>query len=106
MNTPLLKVLGNGTLGRKLTVRAQKFSKAAEEKILAAGGTIVRLDARGREAEGEDAAQAAAPAAQEAPPEEAPEEATEEATEEAPAEAEDAGSGDGPVDDPDGPEGG
>ena len=36
-------------LTRKLTVRAQKFSKTAEEKIIAAGGSIVRLDARGRE---------------------------------------------------------
>jgi large subunit ribosomal protein L15 len=48
-NTPLLKVLGNGALSRRLTVRAQKFSKTAEEKILAAGGSVVRLDARGRE---------------------------------------------------------
>lgn len=50
LNTPLLKVLGNGTLDRGLTVRAQKFSRSAAEKIKAAGGTIVVLDARGREA--------------------------------------------------------
>jgi large subunit ribosomal protein L15 len=49
MNTPLLKVLGNGELTKKLTVRAQKVSKSAEEKILAAGGTIVILDRQGRE---------------------------------------------------------
>ena len=49
MNTPLLKVLGTGEVGRRLTVRAQKFSKSAEEKIRAAGGTIVHLDAKGRE---------------------------------------------------------
>lgn len=35
-----LKVLGNGQLTKKLTVVANKFSKAAEEKILAAGGKI------------------------------------------------------------------
>lgn len=49
LNTPLLKVLGNGECGRKLTVRAQKFSKSAVEKIEAAGGTVVRLDDKGRE---------------------------------------------------------
>ncbi len=54
-NTDLLKVLGNGTLERKLTVRAQKFSKSAAEKIQAAGGSIVLLDARGREIGGADA---------------------------------------------------
>ncbi len=34
-----LKVLGNGELTKALTVRAHKFSKAAEEKLKAAGGT-------------------------------------------------------------------
>jgi large subunit ribosomal protein L15 len=34
----LLKVLGMGELGRKLTVRAHKFSDAAKQKIEAAGG--------------------------------------------------------------------
>lgn len=33
-----VKVLGNGQLTKKLTVRAQKFSKAAQEKIEAVGG--------------------------------------------------------------------
>lgn len=33
-----VKVLGNGTLTKKLTVVATKFSKTAEEKIQAAGG--------------------------------------------------------------------
>ena len=47
---PRLKVLGNGSLSRKLTVRAQKFSKSAVAKIQAAGGTVVQLDERGREA--------------------------------------------------------
>ena len=34
-----LKLLGNGELTKKLTVRAAKFSKVAAEKITAAGGT-------------------------------------------------------------------
>ena len=33
-----VKVLGNGTLTKKLTVVASKFSKTAEEKIQAVGG--------------------------------------------------------------------
>ena len=32
------KVLGNGTLTKKLTVRASAFSASAKEKIVAAGG--------------------------------------------------------------------
>ena len=32
-NTELLKLLGNGDLSTKLTVRAQRFSKTAREKI-------------------------------------------------------------------------
>ena len=60
MNTRLLKVLGGGALARKLTVRAQKFSKSAAEKIAAAGGTVVLLDERGREADGGDTTPAAA----------------------------------------------
>ncbi len=35
-----VKVLGNGELAVKLTVKAKKFTKTAEEKIKAAGGTI------------------------------------------------------------------
>lgn len=49
LETDLLKILGNGTLKRRLTVRAQKFSRSASEKIMAAGGSIVLLDAKGRE---------------------------------------------------------
>lgn len=33
-----IKVLGNGDLTKKLTVQAQKFSRSAVEKIVAAGG--------------------------------------------------------------------
>ncbi|RNE48885.1 50S ribosomal protein L15 [Corynebacterium alimapuense] len=35
-----VKVLGNGDLGVKLNVTADKFSKSAVEKIEAAGGTV------------------------------------------------------------------
>lgn len=35
-----LKVLGEGELTKKLTVKAAKFTKTAEEKITQAGGTI------------------------------------------------------------------
>ncbi|QDV32206.1 50S ribosomal protein L15 [Tautonia plasticadhaerens] len=35
-----LKILGDGTLTKALTVKAQKFSKTAAEKIAAAGGSI------------------------------------------------------------------
>lgn len=46
LNTPRLKVLGNGELGKRLNVRAHKFSKSAEEKIRAAGGEVVVLEGR------------------------------------------------------------
>lgn len=51
MNTDQFKVLGTGEISKKLTVRAQKFSKTASEKIKAAGGSVVLLDSRGREVE-------------------------------------------------------
>jgi len=35
-----VKILGNGDLNKKLTVKASKFSKTASEKIEAAGGKI------------------------------------------------------------------
>ena len=35
-----LKVLGNGEITKKLTVKANKFSKSAEEKINAVGGNV------------------------------------------------------------------
>ncbi|MBM4030211.1 MAG: 50S ribosomal protein L15 [Planctomycetes bacterium] len=38
-----VKVLANGELKRKLTVKAHRFSQAALEKIQAAGGTAVVL---------------------------------------------------------------
>jgi large subunit ribosomal protein L15 len=55
LETPLLKVLGNGELSKGLTVRAQKFSASARQKIEAAGGTCVTLDHRGAEAGPESA---------------------------------------------------
>lgn len=50
LNTKLFKLLGNGELTTKLTVRAQRFSKSAQAKIEAAGGQVVLLDERGNEA--------------------------------------------------------
>ncbi len=35
-----LKVLGQGTLEKKLTVKAHQFSKSAEQAIVNAGGTV------------------------------------------------------------------
>jgi len=49
LEAPLFKVLGDGALTKSLTVRAQKFSKSAAEKIRAAGGQAVVIDDKGRE---------------------------------------------------------
>jgi large subunit ribosomal protein L15 len=38
-----LKVLGSGDLKRKIQVKAHCFSKSAEEKIRAAGGTVEKI---------------------------------------------------------------
>ena len=38
-----VKVLGNGELKKKLTVKAQRFSGSAREKIIKAGGTCEEL---------------------------------------------------------------
>ena len=35
-----VKILGDGELTKSLTVKAHKFSKSAQEKIAAAGGTV------------------------------------------------------------------
>ena len=35
-----VKILGDGELTKKLDVNAHKFSKSAEQKILALGGTV------------------------------------------------------------------
>jgi large subunit ribosomal protein L15 len=42
-----LKILGTGELKRKLHVKAHLFSRSAEEKIRAAGGTIEQIGAVG-----------------------------------------------------------
>lgn len=39
----LMKILGDGTLTKKLEVEANAFSKKAEEAITAAGGTIAKV---------------------------------------------------------------
>lgn len=46
-----VKILGDGELTKKLTVSAHRFSKSAEEKITAAGGTVNKLVARRTPAE-------------------------------------------------------
>ena len=38
-----VKILGNGTLTKQLTVTAHAFSKSAEAAIVAAGGSVVKL---------------------------------------------------------------
>ncbi|MDQ4043077.1 MAG: 50S ribosomal protein L15 [Actinomycetota bacterium] len=40
----LVKILGEGEIGRAVTVRAHAFSKAAKEKIEAAGGKVEVLE--------------------------------------------------------------
>ncbi len=40
-----VKILGGGPLARKVTVKAHRFTKSAEEKIAKAGGTVVKLEA-------------------------------------------------------------
>ena len=39
----VIKVLGNGSLTKNLTVQAHRFSKTAEEKIAASGGTVEKI---------------------------------------------------------------
>jgi large subunit ribosomal protein L15 len=41
----IVKILGNGTLSSKLEVSAHAFSKSAEEAIVAAGGSVVKIGA-------------------------------------------------------------
>jgi large subunit ribosomal protein L15 len=42
-----VKLLGDGELDRKLTVRVHKFSMSAKQKIEAAGGTAEELTSNG-----------------------------------------------------------
>jgi large subunit ribosomal protein L15 len=43
-----LKILGDGDVTKKFTVRAHKFSKSAQEKLQAAGGTAEILPSAGK----------------------------------------------------------
>jgi len=49
---PLLKILGEGEIKRKLVVRAHAFSKSAQEKIAKAGGTAEVLQAKSGQPDG------------------------------------------------------
>lgn len=40
----LVKILGNGDLTKAFTISAHRFSASAEQKILAAGGKVEKLD--------------------------------------------------------------
>jgi large subunit ribosomal protein L15 len=40
----LVKILGDGEIGRAVTVRAHAFSETAKEKIEAAGGSVEVLE--------------------------------------------------------------
>jgi large subunit ribosomal protein L15 len=46
LNTNLFKVLGNGEITKKLTVRTHKCSASAQAKIEAAGGQVEILEAK------------------------------------------------------------
>jgi len=46
-DAPLLKILGSGELKKRLTVRAEKFSATAKEKIEKAGGQVIVLETSG-----------------------------------------------------------
>ena len=39
----VIKILGDGELTKSFTIKAHRFSKSAEEKITAAGGSLERL---------------------------------------------------------------
>ena len=43
----LVKVLGDGEISRRLTIRANAFSRSAKEKIESAGGTVEVIDSKG-----------------------------------------------------------
>lgn len=49
----LVKILGTGDITRAFTVRAQKFSASAKEKIEKAGGRAIELVVKASEAEGD-----------------------------------------------------
>jgi large subunit ribosomal protein L15 len=67
-----VKVLGNGDLKKRLTVRVHAISATAREKIEAAGGTVELLRERKPKKQKKAAARPAPAQADEAPAEEAP----------------------------------
>lgn len=50
-SSELVKILGEGSLTKKLTVKAHKFSKSATQKINQAGGQVEELKIPGQTAE-------------------------------------------------------
>lgn len=59
----VVKILGDGELTKKLTVKAHRFSASARQKIEAAGGTVVEVErtkAESKRSRGVSAAMAAA----------------------------------------------
>ncbi len=93
LNKPV-KVLATGEIDRALKVTANRFSMTAKEKIQAAGGTVIELDAP--EEEPEEAPKPKRAKAKAAPKEAKPEPvAAAREPREAGAEAEEAESGDG-----------
>jgi len=50
-NESLVKILGDGALNKKLTVKAHKFSKSAVQKINQAGGQVEEIPLPGRRPE-------------------------------------------------------
>jgi len=78
-----VKLLGNGELKKKLTVRVHAISASAREKVEAAGGTVSLLrEPKVKKQKHAKPKPPAAEAAPEAPAEEAPPEAAPEAAEE------------------------
>ena len=55
-----VKILGDGELTKKLTISAHRFSKSAEEKIVAAGGSVNKIVAKRTPSERVTALKAAA----------------------------------------------
>lgn len=55
-NSKLIKILGEGDLNKALTVKADKFSSSAKEKIEKAGGQVIVNESSG-EATSEDSAE-------------------------------------------------
>lgn len=96
LNKPV-KVLATGEIDRALTITANRFSMTAKEKIAAAGGTVIELDAPEEEPEEAPKPKKAKAKAKRPEAEEEPEAAAkaEVEPESAAADGEEADSGDG-----------